>query len=189
LDQIRGALFAADIKVKGLPDDNNLPEINENGKTPAENARIKALAYSKIFNEPVFSMDNALYIDGLPPEDQPGLNVRRIKGSLERPTDRQLLEYYTNLISSLGKEVKAYWSSGMCIAAPDGRFQEITIKSPRIFVSKPSRVIVEGYPLESIQIDPSSKKYISELTQKERDIFWQSTIGKPLLAFVQSVDL
>ncbi len=46
-----------------------------------------------------------------------------------------------------------------------------------------------GYPLESIQIDPQSQKYISEMTQDEQNNFWQKAIGQPLLEFVQSVDL
>ena len=46
---------------------NDLAEkisVEENGKDAIENALIKARAYSKIENIPVFAMDDNLYIDG-----------------------------------------------------------------------------------------------------------------------------
>lgn len=186
INQVRGAL-APNIKVRGITNKEPLPSIDENGKTAAENARKKALAYAKWLNEPVLSMDNALYIDGLT-ENQPGLNVRRIPGFTDRPTDTQLLEYYSRLIANLGKVVTGYWEFGFCIAAPDERLWEATIQSPRVFTDTPSSQIISGYPLESIQIDPKSGKHISDMTQEEKDIFWQEAIGRPLLNFVLSVN-
>jgi len=190
IEQIRGALAPANIEVKGVANKDLLPKVEENGKTAVENARKKAVAYAKALGKPVFSMDNALYFDGFPSEKQPGLNVRRIgSGYPDRPTDEQMLEYYSRLITSLGGKVNGWWEFGVCIATPDGQTWEATIKSPRIFVGLPSKKMVDGYPLESIQIEPGSGKYISELTQEEQDTFWQKAIGQPLLEFVQSVDL
>ena len=187
--QVGGALAPAHIKVRGVANKEILPDVEENGKTAVENARKKALAYAKFLGELVFSMDNALYLEGLPAEKQPGLNVRRINGYTERPTDEQMIAYYSQLIASLGKRINGYWEYGVCIATPDGRYQETIIKAPRIYVSEPSSIIQSGYPLESLQIEPESGKYMSELTQEEQDAFWQKDIGKPLLEFVQSINL
>ncbi|HET7098984.1 MAG TPA: non-canonical purine NTP pyrophosphatase [Patescibacteria group bacterium] len=189
IKQIKGALSPAGVIVEGIQNKESLPEVVEDGKTAVENARKKAIAYAKTLGKPVFSMDNALYLDGLPPEKQPGLNVRRINGYTERPTDEQMINYYSKLIASLGNRIDGYWEYGVCIAAPDGRYQETIIKTPRIYVSEPSSVIQNGYPLESLQIEPVSGKYMSELTQGEQDMFWQKAIGQPLLEFVQSVNL
>ena len=188
IKQIRGALAPAGIIVNGVADKSLLPEVFEDGKTANENARKKSIIYAKALNTTVFSMDNALYLDGLKPENQPALNVRRIGGTIDRPTDQQMLDYYSNLIYKLGGKVKGYWEFGICIANPSGEYKETVIKSERLFVSKPSKIMVDGYPLESIQIDPMSGRYISEMTQVEQDIFWQNAIGKPLLEFVQSVN-
>ena len=57
--------------------------INENGKTPLENAEIKAKAYYEAFQMPVFSCDSGLYFDELQEEEQPGLHVRRINRWVE----------------------------------------------------------------------------------------------------------
>ena len=187
--QVRGALSPAGIEVNGVANKELLPQVEENGKTASENARKKSLVYAKAFGKTVFSMDNALYFEGLSAEKQPGLNVRRINGSQERPTDEQMLEYYSKLIEGLGGKVNGYWDFAICIANPEGKYKEAIIKSPRIFVSKSSLVMVPGYPLESIQIEPTSGKYISEMTQEDQDIFWQKAIGKPLLKFVKTVDL
>lgn len=185
--QISGALSSTGITIEGLPQ-NNLPEIEEDGKTAVENARKKAIIYANSLGEKVFSMDNALSLVGLQPEEQPGLHVRRLIGFSERPTDQEMIEYYSGLISSINKRIDGYWEYGMCIATPDGSYKETTIKTPRVFVSNPSSVIQPGYPLESLQIEPESGRYMSELTQEEQDIFWKKTIGNEVLRFIQSVD-
>ena len=189
IKQVRGALAPTGIVVEGVKDKSILPEVIEDGKTASENARKKSLAYAKTLGRTVFSMDNALYLEGLSVEKQPGLNVRRINGTSERPTDEQMLEYYSKLIGELGGRVNGYWEFGICIANPEGEYEETVIKSPRIFVSEPSKAMVEGYPLESIQIEPESGRYISEMPQNEQDLFWQNAIGKPLVEFVRGVKI
>ncbi len=185
--QIRGALVPAGIEVNGVADKSVLPEVVEDGKTANENARKKALAYAKALGKIVFSMDNALYINGLPDGRQPALNVRRIDGKTAT-TDEEMIEYYSKLIDSLGGRAEGYWEFGICIATPEGNYRETTIKSPRTFVSTPTTNRQAGYPLESIQIDPASGKYIADMTQQEQDTFWQQAIGKKLLEFVKSVE-
>ena len=189
IKQVRGALSPSGIIVEGVKDKSILPEIVEDGKTALENARKKSIAYAIALGRTVFSMDNALYLEGLSTEEQPGLNVRRINGATERPTDEQMLDYYSKLIGKLGGRINGYWEFGICIANLQGQYEETIIKSPRVFVSKPSSKMVEGYPLESIQIEPESGRYISEMTQEKQDLFWQKAIGEPLLKFVQGVKI
>ncbi len=187
IKQIRGALAPAGIDVNGVIDKSVLPEVIEDGKTANENARKKALAYAKTLGKTVFSMDNALYINGLSDDKQPALNVRRIDGRTAT-TDEEMVEYYSKLIDSLGGTAEGYWEFGICVATPTGEYRETTIKSPRTFVSTPTTNRQAGYPLESIQIDPVTGKYIADITQQEQDIFWQRAIGKKLLDFVRSVE-
>lgn len=187
IKQIRGALVPAGIEVNGVVDKSVLPEVVEDGKTANENARKKALAYAKALGKTVFSMDNALYINGLSDDKQPALNVRRIDGHTAT-TDEEMIEYYSKLIESFGGKAEGYWEFGICIATPTGEYKETTIKSPRTFVSTPTTNRQAGYPLESIQIDTASNKYIADMTQEEQDIFWQQAIGEKLLEFVKSVE-
>ncbi|MDO8452921.1 MAG: non-canonical purine NTP pyrophosphatase [bacterium] len=187
--QIQGALANLDIQVSGVDrTKENLPEVEENGKTALENARKKALAYAKALGRTVLSMDNALYFDTLPAEDQPGLHVRRINKENPRPSDEELIEYYSSLIEKMGGETKGYWEFGICVATLDGQTRETTIISPRIFKSNPGAKVNPSYPLESLQIDPESGKFIGEMSEEEQALFWQKVIGKPLADFVTSVE-
>ena len=82
VEQIKGALSPiSELVVVGLHNENDLPEVEEEGPTAQDNARLKAITYAKILGKPVLSMDNALYFDDLEGDDrQPGLNVRRFAG-------------------------------------------------------------------------------------------------------------
>lgn len=184
--QVCDALVSAGIQVEGVADKKLLPEVAEDGTTVQENARKKAVAYAKALGQTVISMDNALFLDGLVPEDQPGIHVRRIGGSFAA-TDAELLDHGAALVESLGDNVTGYWEYGICVADPSGKILETTLRTPRVFTSKRSDKSVPGYPLESIQIDPETGKYISEMTSEEMAAFWQRTLGAPLCAFVSSI--
>ncbi len=185
VDQIQGALKLLDLLVQGILPDAEVPEIIEDGETSQENAQIKALAYAKALGGKVFSIDNALFLDGLKPHEQPGVHVRRIGGRVGRCTDEELIAHYSLIIARLGGRTTGRWDFGVCIAKPDGTANSSVISSPRQFTSFPSRMMIPGFPLESLQIDPVSGQYISEMTQDEKDTFWQIAIGKPLAAFVE----
>lgn len=185
ITQIGAALAPADIHVEGVPDKKMLPDVIEDGTTAQENARKKAIAYSKALGRTVISMDNALFLDGLAPEDQPGIHVRRIGGTLAA-TDEELLDHAVALVESLGGTATGYWEYGVCIADPSGKVSETTIRTPRIFTSKRCPKSIPRYPLESIQTDPETGKYIPDMSEEEQAAFWQRTLGAPLCAFVSS---
>lgn len=185
--QIRGALSSLRYEIEGLPTNIKLPDVIEDGTTPQENARKKVMAYSRILDGVVMSMDNALYLDDLPDDQQPGMNVRKINGRVDRPTDQELLDHYIRVVKTLGARVNGRWEFAICIAKAGTILGETTIMSPRVFIPSPSSKMVPGYPLESIQIDPGSGKYISEMTPEESDQFWQKMIGGPLCTFVSGI--
>jgi XTP/dITP diphosphohydrolase len=189
IKQIKGALSSLGIHVSGIEDRSLLSGIKEDGVTAQENARKKATTYAKVSGKIVLSMDNALFIDGLDPQQQPGINVRRINGRNDRPSDEELLEYYSALISKIAPKVNGHWEFAVCIANPEETFRETTIISHRTFVATASPIRIPGYPLESIQTDPESGRYVSDMNQDEQDIFWQRTIGKQLCSFIQSLEL
>jgi len=67
--------FASGIKVLGLSDYPNMPEVEESGKTLSENARLKAKAISQFTNLPALADDSGLFIDAL--NGQPGIYSAR----------------------------------------------------------------------------------------------------------------
>jgi 8-oxo-dGTP diphosphatase len=182
--QVRSILEPLGFDVRSLADFDTTLTVEEDGETAEENARKKAIAYAQALGKKVLSMDAALYFNDLPDDQQPGLHVRRIHG-IERSSDEEMLAYYTDLAKSMGDRVDAYWRYAFALANPDSTCVSFVHDTPRIFVSEPSNHIIEGFPLESIQIDPSSGKYISEMSKEEAATFWQTSIGVPLTQFVQ----
>ena len=84
-------------------------------------------------------------------------------------TDEEMIEYYTGLVKKYGKNLKAKWVYGMAIY--DGKdVQTFTwSKGDFYFVGKPSPILNEGYPLDSISVLPDTGKYFVDLTRKEKD--------------------
>ena len=146
-------------------------EAIEDGKTPEENALKKALAGYKETGKSTFGVDYWFYIEGIPEEIQPGPFVRRIfsGGGRDRreATDEEMLDYYTGLVDRVGGKTKGLWTSAIAlVTAPNNFFTERFTRETAL-TSKRSPRITEGEPLNSIQIDPKSGKYFTDLTKEE----------------------
>ena len=188
VEQIAGALKGV-ANVTGVPKDINLPEVVEDGKTALENARKKAVTYSKFLNSTVMSMDNALYIEGLQPEQQPGLFVRSPPGANKRLNDDEMREYYIKLIARLGGTARVSWDFAVCVATPDGKLQETVIKQYAELSSTPCIETLPGYPLDSLLVNPFTSKYVAQDSPKERAEFWEKTMGQQLKQFIQQIEI
>ena len=70
--------FTPDVKVLGLADFPDMPEVVESGKTLNENARLKAKAICEFTKLPALADDSGLFIDAL--DGQPGVYSARWAG-------------------------------------------------------------------------------------------------------------
>jgi XTP/dITP diphosphohydrolase len=70
--------FTPDVKVLGLADFPDMPEVVESGKTLNENARLKAKAICEFTKLPALADDSGLFIDAL--GEQPGVYSARWAG-------------------------------------------------------------------------------------------------------------
>ena len=70
--------FTPDVKVLGLSDFPDMPEVVESGKTLNENARLKAKAICEFSKLPALADDSGLFIDAL--AGQPGIYSARWAG-------------------------------------------------------------------------------------------------------------
>ena len=101
------------VKIIGINELQNINhDINENGKEPIENAKIKALHYWNQIREPVFSVDSGLFFEDVKDEDQPGVFTR---GKDKRFTDNEMIEYYSSLAKRYGGEIIGYYKNAICI--------------------------------------------------------------------------
>jgi 8-oxo-dGTP diphosphatase len=147
-----------------------LPLVEESGTTAAENARIKAITYAAATGLPTLSIDEALYLDGLPPEEQPGVYVRRYSG--ERATDEDLLRRYGALIRKIPPaRRKAVWTYALCLARPDARAYSTAVELHEDVIDTPRLPLVPGYPLSSLLYDPALGKTHRDFTLEEWDAY------------------
>jgi len=170
LQAMRSALESFDIELIGLGDiDSELPCINENGKTPLENAEIKAKAYYKAFQMPVFSCDSGLYFDELQEEEQPGLHVRRVND--KELTDDEMIQYYATLAEHHGGRITGRYRNAIYFILDDNHHyssMDMSIATePFILVTEPHEKRVEGFPLDSLSIDIATGKYYYDLEVKD----------------------
>ena len=168
---MKNAIESLDIELIGLGDmASELPSIIENGKTPLENAEIKAKAYYEAFHIPVFSCDTGLYFDELQENEQPGLHVRRVNG--KELTDDEMIEYYGSLAEQYGGKITGRYRNAIYFILDENHHyssMDMSIATePFILVPKPhSKQRVEGFPLDSLSIDIATGKYYYDLDVKE----------------------
>ena len=161
-----------------------VPEVDESGKSPLENAKIKARAYYKAFHMPVFSCDSGLYFDGLPQELQPGTHVRRVNGKVL--SDAEMTEYYAALAKEYGDRLIGRYKNAICFII-DGEtefssFDPSLATEPFMLVSKPHPKRVEGFPMDCLSIDIASGKYYYDIEYKSVD---KSAIDEGFRAFFE----
>lgn len=195
LSVMRNRLDKLGIELIGLNDlkaeGKRSPEVAENGSTPLENARLKALAYYEVFQMPVFSCDSGLYFAGscgadcvyekilrensetllceVPDEIQPGVHVRNVDGKCL--SDEEMVSYYTELARKYGNLVAEYRNAICFVMDKEHIYEsmEPDLYSKKFIITdKPHSVIrKKGFPLDSISIDMKTGKYYYDLTTDE----------------------
>lgn len=158
-----------DIELIGLDDlraeGKTIPQVVEDGKSPLENARLKATAYYEAFNIPVFSCDSGLYFDSVPEAIQPGVHVRNVNGKCL--TDDEMIDYYSGLVKIYGNLVARY-RNAICFVQDDTHIYEAmepSMESEKfILTDKPHSIVrKKGFPLDSISLDIKTNKYYYDL--------------------------
>lgn len=163
-------LLKKGIQIKTLKDININLEVEESGKNAIENALIKAKSYYSKIQIATIAMDDNLFLDGVPESKQPGTFVRRVNG--KSLTDEEMIKYYSNLAKEYGIDGKitARWVYGLAIINDGKEYTYTWSKEDFYIVNKPTNIIQEGYPLNSISINKKLNKYFTEITKKEKEL-------------------
>lgn len=164
----------------------SIPEVLEDGNTPLENAKLKALAYYEAFRIPVFSCDSGLYFDHVPDKDQPGVHVRNVNGKCL--SDEEMMEYYAGLVRKYGNLVTQY-RNAICFVMDEKHIYEAMEPSMYsekfILTDKPhSKIRKKGFPLDSMSIDMRTNRYYYDLAENE---LAQFDVEDGFLQFFQKV--
>jgi XTP/dITP diphosphohydrolase len=162
--EIRQALKGLGLRIHALSDFSWVPEIEEDGKSFAENALKKARFYSKYFGKLTIADDSGLEVDGL--NGLPGVHSARYagEGASSQENNRKLLREMQGLpISKRGARFKCI----LVIASPDGK--DVTVEGSckgRIgFREKGKR----GFGYDPLFILPRRGKAMAELSLEEKN--------------------
>jgi 8-oxo-dGTP diphosphatase len=170
IESMKNILKELSINIIGINEIKNINHnIEENGKEPLENAKIKAWHYYRQINKPVFSADSGLFFDNIDYEDQPGINIRRING--KKLNDNEMIEYYSKLAEKYGGEIIGYYKNGIYIIINEKKIMEISnekINSEKFIITSIShKKINEGFPLDSLSKEINSGKYYYDIGNKK----------------------
>lgn len=190
LSAMRNRLEQLDIELIGLNDmraeGKIVPKVIEDGNTPLENARLKAMAYYEAFQIPVFSCDSGLYFDNVPDEVQPGVHVRNVNGKCL--SDDEMIDYYSGLVKVYGNFVARY-RNAICFVMDNTHIYETmepSMESEKfILTDKPhSTIRKEGFPLDSISLDIKTNKYYYDLPEDKLE---QVAVEDGFLEFFKNI--
>lgn len=190
LSAMRNRLEQLDIELIGLNDlrveGKNVPEVKEDGNTPLENARLKAMVYYEAFQIPVFSCDSGLYFDNVPDEVQPGVHVRNVNGKCL--SDDEMIDYYSGLVKTYGNLVARY-RNAICFVMDNTHIYETmepSMESEKFILTDKlhSTIRKEGFPLDSISLDIKTNKYYYDLPEDKLE---QVAVEDGFLEFFKNI--
>ena len=162
--EIRDALKGLDLRIYGLSDFPDVPEIEEDGHSFAENALKKARFYAKYFGKLTLADDSGIEVDSL--KGLPGVYSARYAGeraSSQENNQKLLREIQGVPISKRGARFKCF----IAVKSPDGReaIAEGSCKGRIGFKEKGRR----GFGYDPLFILPKYGKTMAELSLEEKN--------------------
>ncbi len=159
-----------DITILSLKDLNITQKAPETGVSAEENAQMKAKFYFNLIHKPVLAEDEALYVDFLSQERQPGVHVRRINGT-DEASDDELLSYWEDLLKDIPlKKRTGKWHFAYAIQLSSDTVETFSVDYPYQFFSPTSSIRLPGYPMSSIGGSPLVGKPHSEYTSEDHKL-------------------
>lgn len=98
------AVLGPRVRVRTL---QSVPEVPEDFDDPIDNARLKAITFARGSGKICLAVDFGLHLPELTGAWQPGTRVRRLPGSTGRPSDEEVLVFYTELCQTYGGRLRA----------------------------------------------------------------------------------
>ena len=162
--EFREALKGLEVQIRSLTDFPNPPEIEEDGRTFAENALKKARFYSKLYGRITLSDDSGLEVDVL--KGAPGVYSARYsgKGASDSTNNQKLLKELERV--SLSRR-EARFKCSIAIVSPDAReaIVEGACKGRIGFKEVGKR----GFGYDPLFILPQYGKTMAQLTLSEKN--------------------
>jgi XTP/dITP diphosphohydrolase len=152
-----------------------IPNPEENGATPEENAVLKARHYCQAVGLPTLADDSGFAIDAL--NGEPGVMARRWGGALpDTVSDEEWLSFYLDRVKNIrGQLLKAGFPFCRAIVFPDGQTFVQNDKIDCLLTKKPRRPYPPGWPTTSIRVFLDGRH---ELDIPKDDPVWQAQLKR-----------
>jgi XTP/dITP diphosphohydrolase len=162
--EFRDALKGLSLRIHGLSDFPDVPEIEEDGDSFTENALKKARFYSTVFGKLILADDSGLEVDSL--KGQPGVHSARYAGekaSSQENNQKLLREMQGVRISKRGARFRCV----IAIKSPEGReaVAEGSCRG-RIGFKEKGR---KGFGYDPLFILPRDGRTMAELSLEEKN--------------------
>jgi XTP/dITP diphosphohydrolase len=164
LREFRDALKGLNLRIYGLSDLSDVPEVEEDGRSFTENALKKARFYSRVFGKLTLADDSGLEVDSL--KGQPGVHSARYAGerASSRENNQKLLREMEGVpVSKRGARFRCV----IAVRSPEGK--EVLAEGScrgRIGFKEKGR---KGFGYDPLFILPRDGRTMAELSLEEKN--------------------
>ena len=163
------------------PKDLNIEaiDVEENGKTLKENAKLKANAYLGKVDMPIISNDTGIYVEGEGFVDAP---KRKALGEINENTlskkeiSEKLLNFWKGIATKHGGKVDATWVESFAVVYPDGGIKESESRREIILTNQEFGTPHIQMPVRALYYSKTTNKPAIEHTPEEEILEMKPTI-------------
>lgn len=149
---------------------DNISDIEETGKTFAENARLKAKHYAAKTGEFTFAEDGGFEIDFL--DGKPGVQSRRILSGGKDATDKEIVEFVLSSLKGVPKEKRtSRLKVFVAISDPKGNiiFEDSGSIEGYVLEESDGEPLIEGYPYRNLLFIPSLGETYAKISDEDHE--------------------
>jgi len=166
------AMLGGDVEWVGLSDFPDVPDVEEDGATFAENARKKAVGYARATGLWTIADDSGLVVDALGGE--PGVKSARYSGEKLPGEERTLIDHRNikkvlELLEGAPAEKRtARFVCCLCLASPKEVLLEATGKVEGVITDR--EIGSNGFGYDPIVFVPDMGKTVAQMTAEEKNL-------------------
>ncbi len=162
--EIRKAFKGLGLRIRSLLDFRKVPQMEEDGRSFAENALKKARFYSKVYGKLTFSDDSGLEVDIL--RGSPGIHSARFAG--EKATDRENKRKLLHQLEGIPLSRRgARFRCSIALVSPEGK--EAVVEGECRGTIGFEEVGRKGFGYDPLFILPGPGKTMAQLTLEEKN--------------------
>jgi hypothetical protein len=170
------------IAITSLREERITTKLEEPHSTSLENAMHKARSYATLTQELTLGIDEGVTTNFLPPDEQPGVFVRRVSKDRRELSDQEVLDHWREVFTKYPPGDKKFiWDFSIALCDPHtGKVWSTAVEQRSVVAPFFSKQIDPGYPMSSFLMHEETTKPYVELSNEERAFLDRKTF-KPFI--------